>query len=250
MKLKIPKLELEKLQELAVLPYESSFLIRAILKDDGLDYLDMPLIFRGERNSAKPVPNYPQFQEVHEDSWNNNYWMIDGHTHARKEGEFIIPYVCGWTLPRTEELRNYRNRVLNQTEAGRKALLERQQTLGDILRNDSKERREELAQSLIDHMSELAIANFINSSGIDFYITNRVDPHDPEETQKDIHTRGGDFKGNQGRIEMGIKAIALVHADPKFVYAPSSREKFVLSVLHLKGSDYKGVERIPIEITQ
>lgn len=250
----IPKQHFEMVIDLALLPYESSFLLRARRDGDKLVYLDMPVVMIGTAHHASPTFTDPQDGSIREESCWRDYLLIEGHTHPEAPGQPIRPYSCGWTLPRTEELRNYRDAQLQKSDLGRRALHDRRALLNQIIREESKDKRKTLLDQLVESDPHASLANMITINGVHCYISNRVMVHKSAsgseeiaaELREDICTRAGDFQGYQAMKDFSRSAIALVHARPEHALTLSSREKFMLSVLFLEGPGYDGAKPITV----
>lgn len=254
----INRVNLDRLLKLSTLPYESTFLMIAEVgsgNDDSLIHVDTPLIAEGKEHSVPPiyVRRGKEFSELQRLSEERYHVLIGGHVHASPKNSNILPYNCGWTLPRTVEWRDYRNDNLNKTPEGIKALAERQEIIDRIIKEPSDEVKEKLARSLINLSPETLIANMININGIDCYITNRVSIEDEEALVQDITSDRwfpeGDFGVHLSYSDFGLKYDSLIYAKPGMQYTPPSAEKFILSVLDIKeaGSIY-GVEQFNIKV--
>ncbi len=247
MRIKIPQQEIDALKALAVLGCESSYLISASRHGHDLLYLDSPIVMKGYFNNSPAVMQNERFQETLQDSRTRGYVLIEGHTHPEPEGQIIFPYSCGWTLPRTSELRDYRNSRLEKTEPGRRALGERLKIIDQIAAEEDEAVRKTLFEKLIIHSPETAVANFMEISGVNCYITNRVDLRNQYNLINDINPDDGDFQVETRKSLFEIDTFALVHAMPQYVHTESSRDKFMLSIFRFAGSDYDSIEKIEVE---
>ncbi|MBI1970365.1 hypothetical protein HYS47_01320 [Candidatus Woesearchaeota archaeon] len=252
----IPKRYLERLLDLAMLEHESSFLLRARQEGDALVYLDTPVIKEGRATNTSPTFIDPNDAAIRDESNFRKYVLIEGHTHPEVQGNIVRPYSCGWTLPRTPEFRDYRDAGLQQTPEGRQALSVRRTLLNQIMGEERQSERQAVLGQLVDSDPVISIANMITRDGVHYYISNRVVVHRSAAEREDIAAelrddtclRSGDFQGYQAMKDFSRSAVALVHAKPEHVLSPSSKEKFMLSILLLDGPGYGGAKHVQVHV--
>lgn len=221
------------LEELALLPFESSFLVRAERCGDALRLVDFVLASPGSVHNVPPSLTHPDAPEVRRESEERGYLLFEGHTHPVPEGETIPAYCCGWTAPRTAALRDLRDERLAAAPGGGSILRERR-ALQERLREPEAD-REGLLTRLIEHAPEHGHCNLIRINGFSAYISNRPNLRNDEELTQDINTRAGDFDRQHLLESFGRHGQALVHADPRYFGTPSSPDKYVMSVLRANG---------------
>ena len=250
----IPKRDLEKLLDLALLPNESTFLMQCKEENGIWKYESTPLILEGKEHSAPRIMKHPDFEDVRKESEKNGLILIEGHTHPAEEGEIIYHYSCGWSILRNDVMRNYRNRNLEETEQGRAALKYRGELIERIFQEHSSEEREKLAESIRKVMEtefpQAISANLVKVGGIDCYITNRINSKNEKELREDRYEEGdADLREiNMGYYLFGISAMALIYPPPAHQFEKSSKEKYKLDVLQPIGFAPLDVKQIPLQI--
>jgi hypothetical protein len=240
MRLLIPQTELNQLRRLVVLPVETGFMIRAKRTEDALIYVDTPIIMKGQEHEMhlyELVQTPDGKTQLYNQSKEQGLAIIVGHTHPYSNEVTINPYLCGWTAPRTEEFRDYRNQKLQKTEAGRKALDQRKRILDAIVDEDNVEAKQNLAASLIHLSHPTSAANLIEINGVPFYITNKINFLNTAEILADISPCTGDLPQNFILQRSGVDYSALIYALPEHVFSQPAAEKFGLSVIEYAAKD-------------
>lgn len=253
---------------------ESSFLLFMRNTGNEWQFEDVPVIVRGDEMSTLPIMYNNDARKLNKQKPEGVH-SFAGHSHPNPYGELILPYNCGWTMPREQDHTEHRNKELSKTAKGRNIITLReqliQQAIGPVeernrLKQEIQEAREagseDYASQLSDRVNSLGsqlralqaanvqlapdlhVVNLTTHNGIPGFITNQFNFEDVEHLRADTNPYSGDFEQARSFLQHKYTGQALIHADPRYALTPSTPDKFVMSVLTAQESGLENATRI------
>jgi hypothetical protein len=190
MRLKYPAAEQGKIIDLCMKPVESHFFIQVGIDDPGkiMLYQDLPIVVEGGATSIGHLDGWQRADRIAEELKKNGSYLIQGHTHPLPKGRKIPAAYAGWTIARTEELGDYRNKRLIGMPGGKKYLEWRKQKLTELKEAGyNTPEGMKIEEELFERSLEFSEAGLIERNGVLFHITNQIG-----DIENDTREHGGD----------------------------------------------------------